>query len=94
MDTVRISEAELLQDASAAMRKVREGVAVVIYDERSDVAVVRPAVRIGRPLSESINRADAYEAKHGTPVPDEDFASDVRLARDEFEASYVPPSWD
>jgi len=80
MLSVRITEAELALDVRAVLEKIELGSEVII--EREDhrpLAVMRRPQPVGRKISECIALAKAYEEKLGyAPVPDADFAGDVR----------------
>lgn len=78
--TVRITEAELARDVRAALAKIEQGDEVII--EREDhrpIAVMKQPLPVGRNIDDCIALAKAYETKLGyAPVPDADFAGDVR----------------
>ncbi len=97
MATVHMSESEVARDLHAVLAKVRQGVEIVIEQDRRPVAVLKsptPAAP-GRKLSECIALAKAYEAQLGyAPIPDEDFAKDVQAGIDAHRDSFEPPSWD
>jgi hypothetical protein len=80
MATVRITEAELARDVRAVLEKIDRGNEFIV--EREDhrpVAIMKQPQPAGRNISECIALATAYEERLGyEPVPDEDFAEDVR----------------
>jgi antitoxin (DNA-binding transcriptional repressor) of toxin-antitoxin stability system len=81
MATVRITEAELVRDIHAVLAQVQEGVEVIVEQNHRPVAVIKTPEGPGRRISECIALAKAHEEKLGyTPVPDPDFARDVRAA--------------
>ncbi len=97
MATVHRGEAELARDLHAVLAKVRQGVEVVIEQDRQPIAVLKSSVsaRPGRKLSDCIALAKAYEAKVCVaPLPDEDFAKDVQAGIDSRRDSFEPPAWD
>ena len=97
MATVHMSEAELARDLHAVLAKVRQGVEVVIEQDRQPIAVLKSsgAARPGRKLSDCIALATAYETKLGfAPIPDEDFAKDVQAGIDLRRDSFEPPAWE
>ncbi len=97
MATVRITETELARDLHAVLAKVRQGLEVVIEQDRRPVAVLKhsESARPGRKLSECIALAKAYEEKlRVAPLPDEHFAGDVRAAIDARRDPFEPPRWE
>ena len=97
MVTVHMSEAEVARDLHAALAKVQEGIEIVIEQDHRPIAVLKSSAstRPGRKLSECIGLAEAYEAKFEcAPVPDENFAKDVRAGIDARRDSFEPPAWD
>jgi antitoxin (DNA-binding transcriptional repressor) of toxin-antitoxin stability system len=94
---VYMSEAEVARDLHAALAKVQQGVEIVIEQDHRPIAVLKPSApaRPGRKLREYIAMAEAFESKLGyAPVPDEDFAKDVRASIDARRDSFEPPAWD
>lgn len=97
MARVSMSEAEVARDLHAVLAKVQQGVEVVIEQDHRPVAVIKPSQALGpgRPLSECIALAKAYEEKLGdAPVPDADFAKDAQAGIDERREPLEPPGWD
>ncbi len=77
------------------LERVREGAEVVIERDRRPVAVIRTPPGPGRSIDESIAIAEAFEARLGyRPLPDEDFARDVREGIDARREPLDPPAWD
>jgi antitoxin (DNA-binding transcriptional repressor) of toxin-antitoxin stability system len=72
--TVRITEAELARDIHAVLEKVRQGVEVLVEQDRRPVAVIRAPLIEGRKISEVIA---GLEASGANAVIDEDFARDI-----------------
>lgn len=78
METIHISEAEAVRDFPELLKRVREGVEVVIESGSRAIAVVRPPEIPRRSISESIALADAYAKEVGyDPVMDAGFAADL-----------------
>jgi antitoxin (DNA-binding transcriptional repressor) of toxin-antitoxin stability system len=95
MSTVRITETELARDVHAVLEKVQQGVEVIVEQDHRPVAIVRPAKRAGRLISECIVAAKAYEDKLGyRPIPDPDFVKDIEDGIRERGQPFNPPSWD
>ncbi len=76
------------------MATFQQGIEIFIEQDHQPTAVLKvsASMRPGRNLSECIALAEAHEAKIDfTPVPDEDFAKDMRggiaAPRDSFEPS-------
>ena len=93
--TVRITEAELVRDVRAVLAKVQAGVEVIVEQNHRPVAVIRTPQGPGRKISECIALAKAHEEMLGyAPVPDPDFANDVKAAIDARCEALNPPSWD
>jgi antitoxin (DNA-binding transcriptional repressor) of toxin-antitoxin stability system len=73
------------------MARVREGAEVIIENENSPVAILRPARAQVRLLSESLRLAE----EHGsTATLDPDFAHDVEAAIESHREPLTPPEWD
>jgi antitoxin (DNA-binding transcriptional repressor) of toxin-antitoxin stability system len=95
MATVHMSEDEVVKDIAAVLAKVRQGLEVVVEQDRRTVAVIRPPQRPGRKLSECIALAKAYEEKLGyAPMPDAEFSKDVAAVINANRQPFEPPSWD
>ena len=95
MATVRITEAELVRDIHAVLAQVQEGVEVIVEQDHRPVAVIKTPQGPGRKISECNALAKAYEEKLGyTPVPDPEFAKDVKAAIDAHREPLNPPAWD
>lgn len=72
--TVRITEAELVRDIHAVLEKVRQGVEILVEQDRRPVAVIRAPLIEGRKISEVIAGLEACGAN---AIIDEDFARDI-----------------
>jgi len=94
MATVHITEAELARDIHSVLAQVQEGVEVIVEQDHRTVAVIKTPQGPGRKISECIALAKVYEEKLGyAPVPDADFAKDVRAAIDAHREPLSPPAW-
>ena len=95
MTVLRLTETELARDLHAVLKKVQQGVEVIVEQEHRPVAIIRTPERPGRPISHCIALAKAHEAKLGyAPIPDPEFAGDVQAAMDAHREGLNPPSWD
>jgi prevent-host-death family protein len=90
-DIIRISEAEAARDFAGLLARVRAGAEVIIGDNASPVAVVRPAEPYIRRLSESLRLAKEHAS---TVTLDEDFARDLEEAIKSHREPLNPPAWD
>ena len=91
---LRISEAEILRDVAAILRRVEAGSEVVVERGASPVAVIRPVAPVTRTISDCIAAARAHEEETGqAPTLDPDFAADVEeIIR--TRKPWDPPAWD
>ena len=95
LSTVRITESELARDVHGYWKRSNKAVEVIVEQNHRPVAVIRLPKKAGRPISECIAAAKAYEEKLGyRPVPDPDFAKDVEDGIRERSQPFNPPSWD
>jgi hypothetical protein len=95
MATVRITPDELARDIATVLAKVQQGVEVIVEQDHCPLAIIKTPQTLGRKISECIALAEAYEEKLGyAPVPDPDFASDVRAATEDYGEPFSPPPWD
>jgi antitoxin (DNA-binding transcriptional repressor) of toxin-antitoxin stability system len=95
MASVHMSEEDVVRDIAAVLAKVRDGLEVVVEQDRRTVAVIRPPQRVGRKLSECITLARAYEERLGySPAPDAEFAKDVETVVSGNRQPFEPPSWE
>lgn len=92
MATGRISEAELARDLHAVLKKVQEGVEVIVEQDHRPVAVIKTPHRSGRPITEILREA---RQRNSTVTLDEDFGADLEeiISRHQREP-WNPPSWD
>jgi antitoxin (DNA-binding transcriptional repressor) of toxin-antitoxin stability system len=88
---IHISEAEAAADFSSILDRVRAGVEFVIENGTKPVAILHPAERSVRLLSESLQIA---REKGSTTTLDEGFARDVEAAVDGHREPLDPPAWD
>jgi antitoxin (DNA-binding transcriptional repressor) of toxin-antitoxin stability system len=92
---VHVTEDELARDTHGVLKKVQEGIEVIVEQDHRPVALMKTPQGPGRKLGECIALAKAYEARLGyAPIPDPDFAKDVQAAIDAHSQPLNPPSWD
>jgi antitoxin (DNA-binding transcriptional repressor) of toxin-antitoxin stability system len=81
MATNHLTEPQLARDLHGVLDEVRKGSEIVVEENSRPVALIKPASRAGRTLSECISLAKAEERRFAQPpVPDLEFAADVRAA--------------
>ncbi len=90
-EVVHLSSVEAIRDIASILERVERGAEVIVEKDQRPVAVIQPAPRPGRLLSECIALAEA----HGSTVTlDEDFAKDleeiIQSRREPLDAS----QWD
>ena len=74
MESVRITQAELVRDIGAILERVERGAEIVVEKDQRTVAIINAPARPGRLLSECI----ALARLHGSRVTlDEDFGRDL-----------------
>ena len=86
-----MSDHEVARNFDAVLEKIGRGVEVVVEHDHRAVAVIRPAGRSGRLISECMALA---EARRATAVPDEGFMRDVAEGIAERSKPWNPPSWE
>ena len=91
MAVVHMTEAEVVKEISAVLARVRQGVEIVVEQDRRAVAVIKPSRPAGRLMSEVI--AD-LKVCGPEAVMDEDFARDVEEGIEARRRPWNPPSWD
>jgi antitoxin (DNA-binding transcriptional repressor) of toxin-antitoxin stability system len=89
MGKVRTTEAELARDLHAVLAKVRAGLEVVVEQNDRAVAVIRPANRDGRMISEVIAE---LKARGSAAVLDDAFARDIEEGIKAQRQPWTPPS--
>jgi hypothetical protein len=90
--TVHITDDELVRDFAGVMAKLRLGDEIIVEHYRRPVAVIRSPQAPGRKISECLDLARTYEWRLGhAPVPDPDFAKDVKAAIDAHPEPLSPP---
>jgi antitoxin (DNA-binding transcriptional repressor) of toxin-antitoxin stability system len=91
---IHISELEAASHFADLLAHLRAGEEIVIEDDSRPVAVVHPAARAGRSISECIALAKAHEKETGeSPVLDPDFADDMEdIIRSH--QTWNPPTWE
>jgi antitoxin (DNA-binding transcriptional repressor) of toxin-antitoxin stability system len=94
MEPFRISEADIVRDLAAVLKRVQAGAEVIIERDAQPVAIIRAAMPARRSISDCIALAAAHEKETGhSPVLDPDFAADVEgIVR--IRKPWNPPSWD
>ena len=88
--TLRVSEAELAADLHKILEKVRAGAEVVVEGE-ARLGVVMKLQPVERRASEIA--AALRDTAPGASM-DEDFARDVREARELYRGAWNPPEWE
>ena len=91
MGTVHITEAELARHVHAVLAKVRQGLEVIIEHDHRPVAILRPPLRSGRPLSEILRKA---RQRNSTVTPDAEFGADLEAIITGEQQPWTPPSWE
>ena len=91
MAELHMTEAEVAKDFAAVLEKIRHGSEVIIEEDARPIAIIKPAPRTGRPISECIALA---KARSGKAVMDDDFARDVEEAIQNHREPWDPPVWD
>src|SRR5450759_262294 len=95
MATIHLTETQLARDLHGVLDKVRQGAEVIVEENSRPVALITPPVGAGRSLSECIALAKAEERKFAQPpVPDLEFAADVRAAVSAHDTPLEPTAWD
>ena len=73
-EVVHLTAIETIRDIASILERVEQGAEVIVEKDRRPVAVIQPAPRPGRMLSECISLAEA----HGSTVTlDEEFGKDL-----------------
>ncbi|MGI8742918.1 MAG: type II toxin-antitoxin system Phd/YefM family antitoxin [Bryobacteraceae bacterium] len=91
MDTVHITESELVRDVRAVLDRVQSGTEIVIERDARPVAVMKPAASTARKMSEILV---AMEVSGASGIVDPDFACDVEEGIAWHNEPWNPPSWD
>jgi antitoxin (DNA-binding transcriptional repressor) of toxin-antitoxin stability system len=87
---IRMTKAEVAGNFAAALEKVRQGLEVVVEDDRQAIAVLKPAVPPRRKISECIAMLPA----DSTATIDADFSHDVEAGIAAHREPLEPPAWD
>ncbi len=87
--TLRITESELVCDIHGILAKVQSGVEVIVEHDHHPVAIIRPAPRSGRPISEIVRQA---KERNSTVTLDADFGKDLEAIIASHEQPWHPPS--
>jgi antitoxin (DNA-binding transcriptional repressor) of toxin-antitoxin stability system len=86
-----MTEAELACNLHGVLTKVRQGIEVVVEEDREPVAVIRAPRPKGRLLSECIALA---EMRNSTTTLDEGFMKDVEEGIASRSQTWTPPAWE
>jgi len=89
--TVRMTDSDVTSNFAAVLKKIGEGIEVVVEQNHRPVALIRSPLYEGRLLSECIAVA---EARGTTAVPDEGFMEDVAEGITERSKAWIPPTWE
>ncbi len=90
MAELHMNEAEVEKNFADVLAKVRQGIEVVIEEDRQPVAVLKPAIPPRRKISEVL----ALMPRESPATMDADFARDVQSAIDSHREPVEPPAWD
>ena len=90
MSTIHMSEAEAALDLHAVLTKVRQGIEIVIEQDRRPVAVLRAKDRSRRPIEEILRVA---RRRNSTVTLDEQFGRDLDDIVAGSQAPWQPHSW-
>jgi antitoxin (DNA-binding transcriptional repressor) of toxin-antitoxin stability system len=90
MLVLHVTEAELAKDLAGVLRRVEEGVEIVVERDTHPVAVIRAAASSHRKISECIA---LLPPDSGARI-DREFAKDVLAAVESHRGALDPPSWD
>jgi antitoxin (DNA-binding transcriptional repressor) of toxin-antitoxin stability system len=91
MGTLRITEAELARDLHSVLAKVRQGLEVIVEQDRCPVAIIKPSKPAGRSISDVVCE---LKARGSSAVLDDDFARDIEEGIKAQRQPWNPPSWD
>lgn len=95
MSTIHLTETQLARDLHDVLDKVRHGTEVIVEENSRPVALIKAPSHVGRSLTECIALAKAEEQKFAQPpVPDLEFAADVRAAVSAHDKALEPTAWD
>lgn len=92
-DVVHVSSAEAIRDIAAILGRVEKGAEVIVEKDQRAVALIQPAPRPGRLLSECIALAKEHEDKRGYALTlDDGFSQDLEVVVSRREP--LEPRWD
>ncbi len=83
-----MSEAEVVKDIAGVLAQVRQGVEIVVEQNRHAVAVIKPSLSHGRIISDVI--AD-LKARASKVVMDDAFARDIQAGIEAQRIPWNPP---
>jgi antitoxin (DNA-binding transcriptional repressor) of toxin-antitoxin stability system len=90
-EVVRLSSVEAIRDIANILERVEHGAEVIVEKDQRPVAVIQPAPRPGRLLSERSALAEA----HGSAVTlDEDFGEDLEEITQSHREPLDASRWD
>jgi hypothetical protein len=87
---LHVSKAGVVKDIAAVLEKVRQGSEVVIEHNHLPIAVSKPSMLIGRPISEVIAE---LKVRRSNAVIDDDFARDIEAGIAAHRQPWTLPSW-
>ncbi len=90
METIHVTDVEAVRDFAGLLRKVRNGVEVVIEHDAQAIAVVQAPAPPRRSMQECL----ALLPEHSPALVDEDFARDVEEAIASHREPLGAPTWD
>jgi antitoxin (DNA-binding transcriptional repressor) of toxin-antitoxin stability system len=90
MTPLHITEAELARDVHAVLDKVRQGAEIIIEQNNSPVAILRPALPPRRKISEVL----ALVPENSKATMDESFARDVQASIESHREPLDGSAWD
>jgi antitoxin (DNA-binding transcriptional repressor) of toxin-antitoxin stability system len=91
MAVLHMSEAEVVNDITGVLEKVRQGSEIVVEQDHRPIAIIKPSQPAGRPISEVIA---ALKARGSNAVIDDDFARDIEAGIEAYRQPWIPPSWE
>lgn len=85
------SEADVVKDTVAVLEKVRQGSEVVVEHNHRPIAVIKPSMPAGRPISKVIAE---LKVRGSNAVIDDDFARDIEAGIAAHRQPWTPHSWE
>lgn len=84
-----MSEAEVVKDIASVLAKVRQGSEIVIEQNHTPIAVIKPSTPAGRPISEVIAE---LKARGSQAIIDDEFARDIEAGIERNRQPWTPRS--